>query len=64
MKYHVVYCKTLNIHGIKFLQFYENYMLVHFNFGVHDIPWFKIVKMYICTILFDYTLCHLLELPH
>ena len=38
------YCKTLNIRGVKFLRFNENNILAHFNFGVHDNPWLKIVK--------------------
>ena len=38
------YCKTLNIRGVKFLWFNENDIFAHFNFGVHDILWLKIVK--------------------
>ena len=31
------YCKSLNISGVEFSRFNENNILVHFNFGVHDI---------------------------
>ena len=39
-----VYCKTLNICGIRFSRFTENDILAHFNFGIHDISWIQIVK--------------------
>ena len=38
------YCTTLNIRGVNFLRYFENDKLAHFNFGVHDIPWIKVVK--------------------
>ena len=38
------YNKTLNIRDVKFSRDYENDKLAHFNFGVGDIPWLKIVK--------------------
>ena len=38
------YCKTLNIRGFKFSRFSESDTLAHFNFGVQDILWLKIVK--------------------
>ena len=43
-----MYFKTLNqisnLCGIKFSQFNENDILVHFNFGIHDIPWLQIAE--------------------
>ena len=39
-----VYCETLSIRGVKFSRYFENDKFAHFNFGVHDIPWLKIVK--------------------
>ena len=61
----------LNICGIKCSRFNENDLLVHFNFGVHEIPWFQIVKKIWCkyvtvflNFLSNYILCHLLESPH
>ena len=38
------YCKTLNIHGVKFSLFNENDILSHINFGIHDILWLKIIR--------------------
>ena len=38
------YCNNLNIRGIKFSGFNENDILAHSNFGIHEIPWFMIVK--------------------
>ena len=42
------YCKTLDIRGVKFSRINENDILAHFNFGVHDIIWLKIVKKIWC----------------
>ena len=39
-----MYCKTLNICGMKILQFNGDDIFAHFNFGVHDVPWFQIGK--------------------
>ena len=39
-----MYCKTLNIYGIKFLRFIENDILAYFNFGGHDILWLQTLK--------------------
>ena len=47
----LLYCKTLNIHGVKFSRFNENDILAHFNFGVHDIVWLKIVKKFDINLL-------------
>ena len=38
------YCKTLNICGIKVLQFTKNKILARLNFAIHNIPWLQIVK--------------------
>ena len=40
----LVYPKTLNIRCVKILQFNENDILAHFNFGAHDILCLKTVK--------------------
>ena len=33
-----------NIRDVNFPRFNEQDILAHFNFGVHDIPWLKMVK--------------------
>ena len=61
-------CKRLTICGIKISRFNENDVLVHSNFGVHDITWLQIVKKTggkFANIFFllNYTLCYLIESP-
>ena len=45
-----VYCKTLNICGIKLSLFTENDILVHFHFGIHYIIWLQIIKKMLCNL--------------
>ena len=48
----MVYCKTLNKCGIKNLRFIENDKLAHYNFGVHDKRWLKILGKFDVTVFF------------
>ena len=45
-----VFCKTLNICGIKFLRFSGNGILAYLNLDSHDMPWLQIVKKIGCKI--------------
>ena len=66
--FNTVYCKTLNICGIKFSRFNENDILPHFNFGGHGISWLQMVKKicwkivtFFLNFLLNYILCHPLQ---
>ena len=52
------YCKTLNIRCVRFSWFDDNDILAHFNFGVNDILWLKIVKKIRCKSVTFYLTIH------